>query len=248
MQEQNESTVSTGAHGAGAGARVARRIRRARRSLGRSLFRAFGPAGMRRLMRTWRYEFFHPEQRAAAEAGGGGFIMALWHGRMLPSIPPYAGQDFAILVSASADGDLSEGLLRSFGYDIIRGSSSRGGARALREMLAALDRGSIVAITPDGPRGPRHSMNPGLAWMARATGFPVLPTGFASERMWHARSWDRYNIPKPRARIAVAYGEPVRVAHDASADEMHAATEDIRKRLLEVEREAFAHFGQEPDF
>ena len=174
--------------------------------------------------------------------------MALWHGRMLPSIPPYVGQDFAILVSPSADGDLSKGLLNTFGYEIIRGSSSRGGARALREMLAALGRGSIVAITPDGPRGPRHSMNPGLAWMARATGFPVLPTGFVSDRMWHAKSWDRYNIPKPRAHIAVVYGTPVRVARDASEEEMEAVTETIRTTLIDVEREGFAHFGQEPDF
>jgi hypothetical protein len=227
-----------------------RRVKVFFRRLARVPLRAASPSIMKLLARTWRYESLNVEHREAAQGhgkSGGGLILALWHGRMLASIPAYIGEDFTILVSGSEDGDLSEALLHGFGYETIRGSASRGGAQALRKMLTALERGSTVAITPDGPRGPRHSMNPGLAWMARATGFPVLPTGFVPSETWRLGTWDSFNVPKPRARIAVAYGEPVFVARDGGEAELDAATERIQSELLRVERLAFEHLGSEPD-
>ena len=197
--------------------------------------------------RTWRYSILGPECRARAQGQGKGVILALWHGRMMVAIPPYRGQDMTILVSGSEDGNLSEALLEGYGYRIIRGSSSKGGARALRSMLGALHAGSTVVVTPDGPRGPRHSMNPGLAWMARATGFAVLPAGFATDRAWRLASWDRYTLPKPFARVVLAYGEPVRVERDAAGPDLERASEEIRERLLTAEYAAFARLGLEPD-
>ena len=219
----------------------------AKRRVGLSFARTLAPATLRTYARSWRYETLGAEHSAAAREHGAGVILALWHGRMLLAIPPFLGKDMTILVSGSEDGNISEALLEGWGYSIIRGSSSRGGARALRAMLEALGRGSTVVVTPDGPRGPRHSMNPGLAWMARATGFAILPAGFVADRAWHLSSWDRYAVPRPRARVVVAYGEPVVVAREADADELDRISERIRSSILECERRGFEHLGVEPD-
>src|SRR5262249_27913588 len=136
----------------------------------------------------------------------------------------------------------------AFRYKVIRGSSSRGGARALREMLGVLASGAVLIITPDGPRGPRHSMNPGLAWMARATGYPIVPVGFGVDRAWRMKSWDHFTVPKPGARIALVYGEPVSVARDATSADMEAATRAIHDSLIAAEREGFAHLCQPIDW
>jgi lysophospholipid acyltransferase (LPLAT)-like uncharacterized protein len=188
------------------------------------------------------------EHVESARADGGGHFMALWHGRMVVALPHHGQRNWYVLVSPSQDGDISEALLEGFGYRVIRGSSSRGGARALREMLTALESGAVLAVTPDGPRGPRHSMNPGLAWMARATGFAVVPCGFVCDRAWHARSWDRFTVPKPRARVVFVYGAPVRVERNASADDLASATEKIRAAMMEAEERGFEQLQEPPDW
>jgi lysophospholipid acyltransferase (LPLAT)-like uncharacterized protein len=207
--------------------------------------RIVGALCFRLLSKTWTVEIHHEEQFAASKGKGGGHFMALWHGKMLVGLPHYRDRGYKVLVSSSGDGDISEHLLETFGYGVIRGSSSRGGARALREMLTALREGCVLVITPDGPRGPRHSMNPGLAWMSRATGYGVVPCGFASERHWRARSWDRLMIPKPWSRVVFYYEEPVFVGREATEEEQAEATDLIQERMLSAERAAAAILGQE---
>ncbi|MFN0243287.1 MAG: lysophospholipid acyltransferase family protein [Planctomycetota bacterium] len=188
------------------------------------------------------------ENLAAAQRTSGGYFMALWHGRMIVALPGHKGSKYSVLVSPSQDGDISESLLQSFGHRVIRGSSSRGGARALREMLTALRAAEALVITPDGPRGPRHSMNLGLAWMARATGFPIVPCGFVCDRAWRARSWDRFTIPKRHARIAYVYEPPIHVARDGGAPALEAATQRIRDAMLRAERKGFELLATESDW
>lgn len=197
-----------------------------------------------RLAASWRIEFVDDDVLASDE----GCIVAMWHGRMLLLIRQYRERGVYVLVSRSGDGDVSERLLQRFGYGVVRGSKSRGGARSLREMLAVLRTNGVVVITPDGPRGPRHSMNDGVAWMARATGFPIIPVGVGADRAWRLRSWDRFTIPKPRARVAVSFGEPIVVPRDGGDQALQEASETLRKRLLEAERRAFAHLGVAPDW
>ncbi len=209
--------------------------------------RHLGAALFRLSAKSWRVEISGSENMEAAKGENGGHFMALWHGKMLIGLPHHWGPRYQVLVSASADGDISEHLLQSFQYRVIRGSSSRGGARALRQMLQALGNGDVLVITPDGPRGPTHSMNPGLAWMARATGHGVVPCGFAAESKWQANSWDRLNIPKPGSRVAIHYEQPVFIPRDATESDQVAATELIRKRLLSAEAKAASALGMEPD-
>ena len=225
-----------------------RRIKRARRRAAKRLVAWCGPLLLRWLSKTWRVSVLDTEHLEDGRGQGGGHFMALWHGRMLVGLPHHAFRDWYVLVSPSDDGDISEALLEGFRYRVIRGSSSRGGARALREMLDVLDSGAVLIITPDGPRGPMHSMNPGLAWMARATGYAIVPVGLASDRAWHAKSWDRFTLPKPGARVAIVYGAPIRVTRAATPEDLERATEQIRVELLRAEERGFAFLGRKPDW
>jgi lysophospholipid acyltransferase (LPLAT)-like uncharacterized protein len=223
------------------------RMRRTRRALAAWFMRHIGVRLFRLFAKTWKVEVHGQECLEEVKGKHGGYFMALWHGKMLVGMPHHSGPKYQILVSPSADGDISENLLLSFGYGVIRGSSSRGGARALREMLGALRQGHALVITPDGPRGPVHSMNPGLAWMARATGHGVVPCGFAAESCWRANSWDRLCIPKPGSRVAIHYEDPVFVSRKATEEEQLAATELIRERMLHAEKQAAKALGMEFD-
>ena len=223
------------------------RYRIARRAVGKLLLRSLGQPIFRAWSRAWRYEELHVERKRSLQREGG-FILALWHGRMLCPVPLYRGEDFTILVSPSDDGDLSEALLKSFGYEVVRGSASRGGAHALRQLLGALGRGSIVAITPDGPRGPRHSTNPGLAWIARATGHAILPAGYAASPRRELDSWDRFTLPGRGARIVASYGEALRVPREGGRELLDEVSTQLRRSMLAAEQEAFARLGEEPDF
>ena len=227
-----------------------RRFRRARRRLGSMVLGVCGPGVMGRLARTWRVEVFGQEHLASLGAGKGCMI-AIWHGRMLLAMDHYRGKPWNVLVSKSDDGSLVMQLLRHFGYKVIRGSTgkvSKGGARALREMLGVLEAGEYVVVTPDGPRGPRHSMTPGLTWLARATGHAVVPLGLVADRAWHLKSWDHFSIPKPKARVLLEFAAPVSVPRNASREELETAASTIRERLIAAEQRAFARIGVEPDW
>lgn len=225
--------------------RQSRRMRRARRAMAAWFMRHLGVRLFKLSSKTWKVTLQGQSNLESAKGKNGGYFMSLWHGKMLVGVGHHSGTKYQILVSPSADGDISENLLESFGYGVIRGSSSRGGARALREMLGALGRGDALVITPDGPRGPVHSMNPGLAWMARATGHGVVPCGFAAESCWRANSWDRLTIPKPGTRVAIHYEAPVFVSRKATEEEQAAATVLIRERMLVAEKRAAEALGLE---
>jgi lysophospholipid acyltransferase (LPLAT)-like uncharacterized protein len=202
---------------------------------------------LRILARFWKVEHLGREHydHWCAQPGR---LATLWHGRMLVALPAHRNEELRILVSPSQDGSLITSLLNRFGYGTIRGSSNKNPAAAVRGMLSDLRQGGSIVITPDGPRGPRHSMNAGAAWMARATGVPVLPCGFVCDRAWNFSSWDHFTIPKFGARIALVYGEPLYLAQDAADAEVKRATEEIRRRMLEAEKLGFEHLGREPDW
>jgi lysophospholipid acyltransferase (LPLAT)-like uncharacterized protein len=207
--------------------RIRRPVRRlALRSIGR-----VGPPFLRLMARTWKTEVVGEEHFASVRASDG-YLLALWHGRMVLGIVAHQGHDLSILVSHSKDGELMHRLLGRFGFGTVRGSTSRGAPRALREMLRDLKQGRGVVVTPDGPRGPLHRMNAGLAWMSRATGYPVVPIGFATNSGWVLPSWDRFVIPKPFARIGIVYGEPMWCDRRADDAEMEAFTNAVRTALI----------------
>lgn len=225
-----------------------RLVRWLRRTGGAVLLNTVGPTAIRLFARSWQIERLGVENFEAATRTGRGFLGALWHGRMLPLAPLHRNQGLGILVSASADGSLVPKVLDRLGYRVIRGSANVRGARALREMRERLEEGGSVVITPDGSIGPRHSMNIGLAWLARETSLPVLTVAVSCDRAWHLNSWDRFTIPKHRARIIVTYGEPITVPPGADDAELERATERIREQLIHDETRGFEKLGVAPDW
>jgi len=224
-----------------------RRMRQVRRKIAAYLLPRVAPPLLRALSRSWRIEVLGQENfdRVYAQAG---MLATLWHGRMIVPIPVQAGKGICVLVSPSGDGALVLPILERFGYGYVIGSSNKNPARAVREMLERLRSGGRLVITPDGPRGPRHSTNPGPAWIARETGFPILPCGAAADHAWHLKSWDRFTIPKRKARVVVVYGEPIHVAPDGDDEAIRRATEEMRTRMMAAEEAGFRHLGVTPDW
>lgn len=195
-----------------------------RRSWRESLAPPLGALLVRLLGATWRVDVEGREHWGALRASETPFIFMLWHGELLPLLWYHRGQGVLLLVSEHRDGELIAQAALRLGYGLVRGSSSRGGARALLEVVSQLKRGKIVAITPDGPRGPRYSFAPGAAVAAQRSQAPLLAVRVTAERAWRLRSWDQFLIPKPFTRVRIAYGAPVHVeATDIAGAEAETA-------------------------
>ncbi len=157
--------------------------------------------------------------------------MSVWYHR---------DQDVHVMISSSRDGELITTIGKFFGYTAVRGSSSKGGLEATREMVDFLKQGKRCAITPDGPRGPRRKMKMGTIQIARLTGCPVVPFAFAAEHCWRLKSWDGFIIPKPFSRALFVYGEPILIPEKDGKDEEYMSM--IQKELDRVTEEAENYF------
>jgi len=169
-------------------------------------------------------------------------IYALWHGRLLLLPYLYGHRGAHVLTSRSRDGEIVARWIRGFGLEPVRGSSSRGGGEALRALTRALQSGREVVVVPDGPRGPREVLKPGVIALARLSGAPIVPLAVGASREWRLRSWDEFRIPRPLARCVVRFGEPIhvsraagRAAEDAARKEVEAA---LRGLSWQVDEEA----------
>jgi len=165
-------------------------------------------------------------------------VYAVWHGRIL-MVPwlnarlrrTHGARAVRVLASRSRDGELVARYVRHFGLDVVRGSSSRGGAVALRQLAATLAAGDDVAVIPDGPRGPRCRLQPGVVALAALSGAPVVPLAFAAAPARRLPTWDAFLLPLPFARCAAVFGEPTFVARDADRER---AGKDLERTLIEV--------------
>lgn len=171
----------------------------------------------------------------AWEAGDQRFILAFWHRHLLLMPYAYRGRRISVLISRSRDGELIARTVARFGIDAARGSSSRGGAAGLRDLLRKAAAGYDLAFTPDGPRGPAGVVQPGVILAAAATGFPVQPVAIAASRSRRLRSWDRFLVPLPPATVHVVYGEALTVRRKGSVE---GAAEELRRRLDAAEATA----------
>ena len=158
------------------------------------------------------------------------FIVVFWHGEILPVTWVHRGfGGFAALISRHDDGEMIARVVEGLGVNTVRGSTTRGGVRALLELAQLLDEGVSVAITPDGPRGPRHVFTPGALIVAQRSRRPIVAIAATASRAWRARSWDRHLVPKPFATVTLHYSEPHFVAADNARD---AALEQPRFEAL----------------
>jgi lysophospholipid acyltransferase (LPLAT)-like uncharacterized protein len=196
-----------------------------------------GGIALRALAATWRYRVINGEVIESLRAQGTPFIFSLWHGQLLPLIWHHRRQSVAILVSEHRDGELIARLASSIGYRLVRGSSTKGGERALLSLVRELREGYEVAVTPDGPKGPARSYAPGALIAAQRSGAPIVPIAAHADRAWRLASWDNFMIPKPFAKVTVAYGTPTRVTSATARDAQSEAP--VFGRLMEdAERRA----------
>ena len=170
-----------------------------------------GPMLLRVLYSTWRVREINDAGWRTLRAQQRPFIFALWHGQLLPLVVQHRSQGIRILISEHRDGELIAQIAERLGLASIRGSTTRGAARALLAMCDALVSGHEVAVTPDGPRGPARSFASGAIVAAHRSGAPIVAIGVSVSSAWHLRSWDAFMIPKPFARVTIAYSDPMSV-------------------------------------
>jgi lysophospholipid acyltransferase (LPLAT)-like uncharacterized protein len=165
-------------------------------------------------------------------------IMAFWHGRILPATYYFSRLGIVVITSENFDGEWIAGIIERFGYGTARGSTSRGGLRALLQLKRDMAAGCPAGFTVDGPRGPARVSQPGAVWLAKATGNPILPFHLEADRHWTLRSWDRTQIPKPFATMALVIGEPFDIAAEADAAALESARQSLDRRLHALEDRA----------
>jgi hypothetical protein len=163
-------------------------------------------------------------------------IFAFWHGRILPATLFWKNRGIVVITSQNFDGEWIAGIIERFGYGTARGSTSRGGARALVRLRRELASGRPAAFTIDGPRGPARVAQPGAVFLAGATGQPVLPFHIEADRFWTMKSWDQTQVPKPFARVQVAIGEPI-VVPDAADATIEAKRLELERSLAALEQQ-----------
>lgn len=176
------------------------------------------------------------------DEGRGGLVLP-WHGVTMLPIYYCRNMGFYSLVSLSNDGDLQNAILRSRGFKTVRGSSGRGGARALLELTRKLQQGGVMAHTPDGPKGPPKKVQPGTVYLAKRSGCPVLPVGVACKPCWRLGSWDSHMVPYPFARAVIFFGDPLFISGDENDQE---AASRIENAINDAELRAWQTLGAEP--
>ena len=161
------------------------------------------------LAATHRTIFFNKELIDSFHKDKKQIIFIFWHGKQFSLVNSHKNQDVCIMTSLSLDGGLQANILSRLGYFIVRGSSSRGGGKALVGMIKAMKNAKNVAFAADGPRGPIYELKPGPIYLAKKTKAAIIPVAVAAESYWELENWDKYLIPKPFSKTYIEYGQPI---------------------------------------
>ena len=184
----------------------------------------------------WRVEGL--QHFDAIVASGRQPVMAFWHGRILPATFYFRRRGIVVITSENFDGEWIARIIERFGYGTARGSTTRGGPRAMAQLVRAMKAGKPAGFTLDGPRGPARVAQPGAVWLASATGNPILPFHLEAAHAWTLRSWDRTQIPKPRTTVSLVVGEPIVVVANATDLQLESARLLLEQRLTLLEQRA----------
>jgi len=169
-------------------------------------------------------------------------IAAFWHQRllMMPFLP-HKGR-VGMMISRHRDGEFIARAVKLFGIDSVRGSTTRGGAAALRGMVRFFESGAHLAITPDGPQGPRHVVQRGVIELARLTAAPIIPVAYSASRKKVFNSWDHFILPLPFCKVIYVYGEAIFIPRNLSEKELEEKRLLVEDRLRQVTAEADGYF------
>jgi lysophospholipid acyltransferase (LPLAT)-like uncharacterized protein len=195
---------------------------------------------------TWRFQVIAEDGVTPVLYGQkpGPEIYCFWHQCVLPCTVYFRHSRAVILISRSFDGELITRILRRFGYDAVRGSSSRGGQEGLLGLRRILESGRTAIFTADGPRGPIYRTKMGPIKLAQLSGAPIGVFHLEPERAWVLRSWDRFLIPKPFTRICVSWAQWTHVPPELPASELEPKREDLNAALERARHRALAHLGK----
>ena len=191
--------------------------------------------------RKTRINWNVPESLARADKSA---IYCVWHNTFLYFMYVLAPLGLTAMVSRSRDGDDIVWVSARFGWTFARGSAHRGGGSALRNMLRTLSAGRSVVITPDGPKGPRYRLKPGVVALARHRHLPIVPIAYSAPRRWEFASWDRTKLPKPFSRTVIWVGDPI----DVSQDDLATAHRRVEEAMRRLTRQAEAFTGADRRF
>ena len=169
-------------------------------------------------------------------------IYAFWHGRMLIFTFSHRKQKIHVLISQHRDGEFIARIIHRLGFVSVRGSTTRGGSKAIFEMCEKTASGFDIAVSPDGPRGPGFQVHPGIMYIAQRSGMPIVPITNSAENRWNLSSWDRFLIPKPFSKAVIMLGKPISVPVECTAEELEEKREEFEKQLLELTQRADNYF------
>ncbi len=195
-----------------------------------------GAVVIRALAVTWRLRVRGREHVDEARRIHDRIVFAFWHGRMLPLAYLHRGEGARVLASEHHDGELLGRTIGYLGFGHVRGSSTRGGTKAILGLADAVRAGYDIGLTVDGPRGPRYQVKPGVVELAKLTGAAIVPVTTGSRRHKTFASWDAFELPAPFTRVVVEYGAPIRVPQDAdraAQDEKRRDVEESLRRITE---------------
>jgi lysophospholipid acyltransferase (LPLAT)-like uncharacterized protein len=191
---------------------------------------------------TVRVRFLGREIPTRLNEGGKNVIYAFWHGRQFLLFHTHRRGGIVIPASESRDGDIQAGVLRRFGFDVVRGSSKRKGYRALLGMVDGLRKGKNVAIAVDGPRGPVYEVKPGVLYLAGKLGAPIIPVATSAKRRWILeKTWEKYMLPYPLTKAVIMYGGPI-IVRGTSEEELESKRRELQSALNDLTREADEYF------
>ena len=205
-----------------------------------------GPLLIRTIGMLCRYKVEGEEHLLNAQKEGGA-ILVVWHGRIQLPLHHLRNRKVVALVSRSWDGEIITRIMKRLGFQLHRGSPREGSSEGFKDMLRTLRSGKLVAITPDGPTGPRHSLHDGVVHLARLSGSPIVPISFAAAPSWRVKSWDRHMIPKPFSKGLIMFHESFRLPRKIEAAKLGKYRDQIVQRMVAVEREVDRRMGIEAD-
>jgi lysophospholipid acyltransferase (LPLAT)-like uncharacterized protein len=195
--------------------------------------------------RTIRTHVVNKESRDRLRAEGKNLIYAFWHGRQFLLFHNHRNTGIVIPASESRDGDIQAGILKRFGFDVVRGSSKRKGDRALLGMVEGLRKGKNIALAVDGPRGPIYEVKQGITYLAGKLNKPIVPVSTSAKRYWILEKiWDKYMLPMPFTRGVIVYGEPI-VVQGIQEEELESKRRELTDALNQVMNQADEYFHRE---
>lgn len=188
---------------------------------------------------TVRTEFDHIDRLDHSRPA----VLCGWHGRTFQFTYYFRNRGCWVIISQSRDGDIQNSIFKKFGYQTIRGSTGRGGARAAVESIRALRKGGIMALSPDGPRGPSHVVQAGCVTMAQKSGALLYAVGVSAKARFIAKSWDSYLVPYPFTKGLMILGEPIEVPADATEEQLESIRLQLEQEITRYETEADRRLG-----